>query len=310
MAILNSVWTDRVQHWLRTLKADFYRPLGRIELEAFRTMEHLPYEEAQQRKYTPVKTGFTWGNTWEYCWFRGKFELPENAEGKRIVLNLNPGGESTLFVNGEEFGTYRADWIAQPHHYMVDNTITRDALPGSRYEICMETYAGHYFPNCETGYCATGPVLPGSYQDPLAEGSRRILGECTYGIWCEDAYQLYMDVETLYRLLEAVDENSLRAAKIAQALKQFTLDVDFEQPQEEEEACYRNARGGPERGDAGSKRFQCSGFLGGRKRASGSCLALAGGGNGAEDRAYLCRTAAADGGISGIPLYSESACRI
>ena len=105
MAILNSVWTDRVQHWLRTLKADFYRPLGRIELEAFRTMEHLPYEEAQQRKYTPVKTGFTWGNTWEYCWFRGKFELPENAEGKRIVLNLNPGGESTLFVNGEEFGT-------------------------------------------------------------------------------------------------------------------------------------------------------------------------------------------------------------
>lgn len=244
MAILNSVWTDRVQHWLRTLKADFYRPLGRIELEAFRTMEHLPYEEAQQRKYTPVKTGFTWGNTWEYCWFRGKFELPENAEGKRIVLNLNPGGESTLFVNGEEFGTYRADWIAQPHHYMVDNTITRDALPGSRYEICMETYAGHYFPNCETGYCATGPVLPGSYQDPLAEGSRRILGECTYGIWCEDAYQLYMDVETLYRLLEAVDENSLRAAKIAQALKQFTLDVDFEQPQEEREACYRNAREG------------------------------------------------------------------
>ena len=242
MAILNSVWTDRVEHWIRTLKADFYQPLGRIELEAFRTMEHLPYAEAQQKTYVPVEAGFTWGRTWEYCWFRGGIVLPEEAEGKRIVLDLKPGGESTLFVNGEEFGTYRADWIAQPHHYVVDNTITRDARPGSRYEICMETYAGHYFPNCETGYCATGPVLPESYQDPLPEGSRRVLGECTYGIWCEEAYQLYMDVETLYRLMEAVDENSLRAAKIAQALKQFTLDVDFEQLQERREAGYRKAR--------------------------------------------------------------------
>lgn len=38
-----------------------------------------------------------------------------------------------------------------------------------------------------------------------------------------------MDVDTLGRLLEVLDKTSLRAAKIAKALEQFTLIVDFEQ---------------------------------------------------------------------------------
>ncbi len=53
---------------------------------------------------------------------------------------------------------------------------------------------GSLFPEIHS--CATGPVLPGAYQDPLQEGKRRTLGVCTYGIWNEDAYQLYMDVDT------------------------------------------------------------------------------------------------------------------
>lgn len=242
MAILNSEWNDRIQHWIRTLKEDFYKPLGRIDFEAYRTDRHLSYKELERTVFSPVSPGFTWGNTWEYCWFLGRIVLPEEAERERIVLNLQPGGESTLFVDGKEFGTYRADWVAHPHHFMVDNTVAVDAQPGRSYEICMETYAGHYFPNCETGYCATGPVLPGSFQDPLQEGTRRVLGESTYGIWREEAYQLFLDVDTLYRLLMVVEETSLRAVRIAAALKQFTRDVDFEQEEEGRIACYQVAR--------------------------------------------------------------------
>ena len=89
--------------------------------------------------------------------------------------------------------------------------------------------------------CATGPVLEGLYQDPLEEGRRRTLGVCTFGIWDEDAYQLYMDVQTLLGLLEVVDLSSLRAAKIAEALERFTLTVDFEQDKEARQASYREA---------------------------------------------------------------------
>ncbi len=241
MKVMNAEWRDRVDHWVRTLKEDFYEPLGEITWRASRTMEHLSPEEAQMLTFVPVHPGFVWGDTWEYCWFQGSVILPQRAEGKRIVLNLAPDGESTLFVNGKSFGTYRAPWVSERHHYVEDNVLTREAKAGEQFDILMETYAGHYYPEAPTGGCATGPVLPGLYQDPLEEGKRRTLGVCTFGIWDEDAYQLYMDVQTLLGLLEVVDLSSLRAAKIAEALEQFTLTVDFEQDKEARQASYREA---------------------------------------------------------------------
>lgn len=241
MKVMNAEWRDRVDHWVRTLKEDFYEPLGEITWEASRTMEHLSPEEARELPFVPVQPGFVWGNTWEYCWFQGSVTLPAKAEGKRIVLNLDPDGESTLFVNGKSFGTYRASWVSEKHHYVEDNVLTREGKAGERFDILMETYAGHYYPEAPTGGCATGPVLEGLYQDPLEEGRRRTLGVCTFGIWDEDAYQLYMDVQTLLGLLEVVDLSSLRAAKIAEALEQFTLTVDFEQDREARQASYREA---------------------------------------------------------------------
>lgn len=242
MKVMHSEWKDRIKHWIRTLKDDFYEPLGEISWEAFPTMDQLSYEEALKGDFAPVAPGFTWGHTWEYCWFKGSIVLPKEAEGERIVMNLNPDGESVLFVNGKGFGTYRASWVDEPHHFMEDNVLSFCAREGERFDVLMETYAGHYYPESPDGGCATGPVLPGAYNDPLKEGARRVLGSCTFGIWNEAAYQLFMDVDTLSRLLETLEESSLRAAKIAKALEQFTLIVDFEQPRAERIASYLKAR--------------------------------------------------------------------
>lgn len=243
MKIMHSEWQGRLKHWMRTLKDDFYEPLGEIVWGAFCTMEHITPEAAQRADFVPVKPGFTWGNTWEYCWFSGDITLSEEAKGQRIIMNLSPGGESALFVNGRAFGTYRASWVMEPHHYMEDNTLTRQGKAGDSFHILMETYGGHYYPEAEESRCATGPVIPGREpKDLLMEGSRRVLGTCTYGIWNEDAYQLYMDVSTLWKLLSTLDETSLRAARIARALEEFTLIVDFEQRREARTASYEAAR--------------------------------------------------------------------
>ena len=240
--LMKSEWRDRISHWVRTLKDDFYQPLGEIQWEAFRTNEQLSLGEAKKEQFVSVKPGFTWGNTYEYCWMKGHIQLSEEAEGKRIVMNLKPDGEATLFVNDKAFGTYRASWVNEPHHYIVDNVLSRCAKGDEQFDIMMEVYAGHYYPEAPTGGCATGPVLPGSYTDKLEEGKRRTLGRCTYGIWNEDAYQLFMDVDTLGRLLEVLDKTSLRAAKIAKALEQFTLIVDFEQERDARIESYKKAR--------------------------------------------------------------------
>ena len=243
MATMEPEWEDRVRHWIRTLKADFYEPIGKINWEAFITKEHLPLEDVLKADFVAVEPGFTWGKEWEYCWFKGRAQLPESAEGKRIVMDLQPDGESTLFVNNKAFGTYRAAWVDQSHQFIEDNVLSENGKEGEIYDILMETYAGgSYYEVSSQGWCATGPVLPGEFMSPLKEGERRILGESTFGIWNEDAYQLYMDVDTLEKLLQVLDDDSLRAAKIIKALEQFTLIVDFEQCKEKRIASYIKAR--------------------------------------------------------------------
>ena len=163
MSVLHSEWRGRISHWIRTLKNDLYRPLGEIALSGCRTMEELSLQEAEKLEYVPLSPGYTWGNSYEYCWMKGSIRLPEEAEGQWIVLDLKPQGESTLFVNGKAFGTYRADWVSEAHHYIEDNILTTSGKAGDTYELMMEVYAGHYYPEAPTGGCATGPVLPGSY---------------------------------------------------------------------------------------------------------------------------------------------------
>ncbi len=243
MKYMHSEWRSRLDHWVDTLKKDFYHPLGPIALEAAFTMDHLTPEQAQGLPFEPIAPGTAWGRTWEYCWLRGTVILPAESEGKRVVMDLCTGGETTVFVNGRSFGTYRDSWVRTPHHFIEDNFLTDCGRPGESYGILLEAYAGHYYPQSEALQgCATGPVLPGSYTDPKENTTRTVLGQITYGIWNEDAYQLYMDLETLRLLIDQVDPESLRADKIASALEQATLAADFEQPPEGRIRSYRAAR--------------------------------------------------------------------
>ncbi len=242
MKHMHSEWRSRLDHWLNTLTQDVYQPIAPLNLEGMLTMDHLTLKEAKQGSYKPMPRGTRWGRTYEYCWFRDTVTIPAEHAGQRIVMNLPLGGEAAVFVNGEPFGTYRSNWVQIPLHYMEDNYLTTKAKAGETFEVYIEAYAGQYIAESRFGGCATGPILPGSYQDPYKEGERALIGNCTYGVWNEDAFQLMLDVQLLMQLMEEVNVESLRADKIASALEQFTLTVDFEQPKEQRNADYRRAR--------------------------------------------------------------------
>lgn len=82
----------------------------------------------------------------------------------------------------------------------------------------------------------------GAFADPKTEGQRARVGRSTFGVWNEDAYQLWMDVSTLSMLMDELPEDSLRASKIADGLEEYTRIVDFEQPPQARDADYRRAR--------------------------------------------------------------------
>lgn len=238
-------WEDRLAMWMTALKQDFYEPLGRIALEGFCTYDMLAPEEAEQHVFSAMPEGEAWGRMWEYCWLRGDIVLPQEAQGQFIVMDLNQGGEATLFIDGQAFGTRRADWVKERHHYISDQLLTLCGEPGRSYHLLMEAYAGHDYPRDHRNRSVLGPMIPdiGNAYTMRAENAlRQTIGKSTFGIWHEVAYQLWKDVSALNDLRAVLDPTSLRAAEIEKALEAFTVTVDFEQPRAGRLAAYAAAR--------------------------------------------------------------------
>jgi alpha-mannosidase len=222
-------WLHRIERWRNALPQLFYLPLGTIELSGFTTREQLSAAEALRREFRPMPTGTHWGAKWEYGWFKGSFELPPAALGQRIVLRLDLGGEALVYVNGQAAG-------ARDREH-TEITLTTSGVPGQRYEVLAEAYAGHG--PTPTG---SGPVLHGQVSVPEPGPTQAVIGSNTFGIWNEDAYQLWLDVETLFHLRNNLDPESLRVAEIDRGLRDFTLIVDLELPYPEILASIRAGR--------------------------------------------------------------------
>lgn len=238
---MTNEWKSRICMWLDTLKECFYTPVQRLEFSYFTTSMHLSHEEAAEHPFSPAGEGMSWGREWEYGWFRAKLVLGSWAEGKRVVMDLNLGGEATLFVNGECFGTRRDDWILERHHFLCDNTVTKDGTEGDEYEILAECYGGHQRPP-QRGECASGPLPGGIRWKREDKEAMRILGTSTAGVWNEEAYHLWLEASLLYDIWRNEPADSLRACELEQALCGFARMLDFEKSGEELDKNIKDCR--------------------------------------------------------------------
>ena len=222
-------WEKRIALWMDELPRYFYRPLEEMEMQGFTTMDALSPEQAARGVFAPMAAGQPWGAKWEYGWFRGSAVVPECAQGERVVLCPDVGGESLVWINGRTAGA------KDKFHTAI--TLTRDAEPGTRYDVLIESYAGHG-PRLENG----APCPPGTVTIVEPPACQVRVGHTTFGIWNEMAYQLWMDVQTLLQVRNCISKRSLRYQRIEKALRDFTLTVDFELPEEERNCSFAEGR--------------------------------------------------------------------
>ncbi|HAU38668.1 MAG TPA: alpha-mannosidase [Phycisphaerales bacterium] len=217
---LTAEWRDRIDAWRKTLKTRFYRPLGSIELSGRVVKDQLDPQQALAGEFQPMPVGTVWGAKWEYGWFRGRIALPKEAAGRRIVMELRVTNyEAVTFANGEMIESRRNTF---PHQ-----TLTHKAKAGETFDLLIEAYAWH-----GPTPCHAGPLPPGTRSVPEAAPAQQTLGDSTFGVWEEEIFQLYMDVETLWQIRESHDADSLRTAEIDKGLMDFTRIADFELPYE------------------------------------------------------------------------------
>ena len=222
-------WRHRLDSWRAEIPKHFYYVLGNAALEGFTTLEQLTPEQARQANFTLMQPGTEWGAKWEYAWFKGTITLPDDAAGKYIVLAVDVGGESIVYINGVAAGAR--------DRMHTEILLVESAVPGTRYDLLIECYAGHGSRNCHAG-----PTPPWRETVPEPPPAQVVVGETSFGIWQETIYQLWLDVETLWQLRENLDENALRVMEIDAGLRDFTLIVDFELPLNDMLASVRAAR--------------------------------------------------------------------
>ena len=220
---------QRFRMWKEELKNHLYTPVGTVDFSYCVTLGHPKPDEAEKLPRVPCPVGTRWGGMWEYGWFFGDVSLPDACEGRRVVLFPGVGGEQLVYANGKAIGS-----IDKGHPYV---TLARCAKAGAAFHLQIESYAGHG-PRLE----ALGPCPPERPAIPPVAGPQCAVGETALAVWNEDAYQLYMDVEALDSLYQALPDNSLRALRVGEALDRFTRIADFDLPLREREESFRAAR--------------------------------------------------------------------
>ncbi len=214
---LNPEWRRRIENWRNALPRLFYSELGELELSNFTTDGSMLPGEAKKKAFKKIKPGDVWGTEWQLGWFKGTVAVPKNAKGQRIVLKLETGGMESII------------WVDDVSRGARDNSgrellLTAKAKGGEQFEILAETFGG----NPRT---AGGGPHPEWFQAGVHNPAPQRLGRSTFGIWNENLYQLWLDIECLLQLRDGIaDKESLRVAEIDDALKAMTLTVDLELP--------------------------------------------------------------------------------
>ncbi len=220
---------ERLEAWRSELKNQIIKPLIRLDFSGCPTLERFTPEAAEQLPFEPMPTGTPWGKHREYCWFRTDLTLPDGCEGKRIVLLSGVGGEQLMYMNGQPLGS-----LDKEHKYV---TLFRQAPADASFRLLIESYAGNG-PRLEN----FGPCPPEREPMPAVTAPQCTVKDSFLALFNEDAYQLFMDVDTLTRLHDLLPEGSLRREKIEKALEDFTHTVDLELPEQERNVSYRQGR--------------------------------------------------------------------
>ncbi len=225
---LGRQWDERLKMWDEAFGRNLYTQLEETALSGFTTMEQLTLEQAAAGSFRPFPKGTQWGRKWEYGWFRTEVTMPEEAAGKRILLHLGPGPEMLVFVNGVEAGSI------DKQHAMVE--LTGCAVPGQRFEIYAECYAGHGVRPESGGIFRRDDVTV-----PEPPGCQCVVGSSHFGIHNEEMAAAYADYHTLYELWKVLPDRDLRTMKIGEALQRFTFAADFEAKEPQRSDSVREA---------------------------------------------------------------------
>ncbi|MEQ8819045.1 MAG: glycoside hydrolase family 38 C-terminal domain-containing protein [Sumerlaeia bacterium] len=230
---------------LRTLRK-LRRTLEFYELLSFESLQPVAFEFQETKAHhrrTPadgvwrrIEVGESWGAEWANGWFRTEVTLPPDAAGRRVYLRADTGtAETILFVDEVPYGVLTPNYDfsgCTPPYQHREALLTPMAEPGRKLTISLEAYAGHSHPGTQPPR-ASGNVMGAEFARPTYRGAE-VVAERT------DVMEFCYDLLVLLDLVDALEANSLRRAKVAKGLAEVWKVLPAE-PQRVAEDDWRQA---------------------------------------------------------------------
>lgn len=120
--------------------------------------------------------------------------------------------------------------------------LSASAKAGETFDIAAEVYAGHGDEMIKDVMHYT-VLIPELNIKPFPEDvTQKCVSNGTYGIFRDDVFQLYVDIEVLVDLSKCQEETSLRRAKIEKAIRKIADFVNLELPYDEFAENVKQAR--------------------------------------------------------------------
>ncbi len=188
------------------IEGKIYNKIASLEVEAWVTKEPARFSERNKGTYLQLSAGDKWGELWDCAWFRFAGRVPNQAKGEKIVLLIDVNGELCL-----------VDHKGTPMQGLTNvNSEFELALgkPGKRVVEIAEKASG--MEEIELWADAGCNDLFGHFRSGT-------LKEADIAICNEEIHNLYYDVEVLLELTEQLEEDSVRRARILQALYDVSL---------------------------------------------------------------------------------------
>ena len=198
----------------------FYQRIGQIILEDsikldalfFHCKKPIPFENRLEGNYTPIKEGANWGKFWESGWFQLKGKVPEKWRGKKVVAQLDFGGEGLVFDNEGNIIQGISNGSVFQHDFNRDVVHLFDMSEGNEeVDLWVETAANGLF----------GMFTE---QDPSLNSENRYgsydakVNKIRLAVFNEELWHFWLDMRILRGLVKRLPEKSVRRARVIKNL--------------------------------------------------------------------------------------------
>ncbi|MFD9910791.1 alpha-mannosidase [Streptomyces sp. NPDC059063] len=184
--------------------------------------EPVPAAAALAAAYEPFAIGTEWGSPWSTSWFRLEGRVPEEWEGRRVEVVVDPG------FTGEGPG-FQAEGLV----YDASGVPLKGVHPRNRHvPVAARAHGGEpvrLFLEAAANPTVLHDFVPTRLGDILTAGDRPIyrFAAADLAVLDEEVWQLILDVEVLSELMAELDPALPRRHEILRALEDMLDALDL-----------------------------------------------------------------------------------